>query len=114
MVQAYCYSKYLGHFDLTFDSKGDLKTPVDSVGVTKASPVLLDKFIEEDKDVLKLIDEYRPSMINFTSTVGTTLTKLEGDGLSETNLGNAITDSMVQAGEWQEATISFMNNGGIR
>ena len=114
MVQAYCYSKYLGHFDLTFDSRGDLKTPVDLVGVTKASPVLLDKTIEEDKDVLKLIDEYRPSMANFTGTVGTILTKLKGGVLSETNIGNAITDSMVQAGGWREATIAFINNGGIR
>jgi hypothetical protein len=39
VVQAYCFSKYVGSFDLYFDSDGDLKTPVDGSGVnvTKTS-----------------------------------------------------------------------------
>ena len=114
VVQAYCYSKYLGHFDLTFNSQGELKTPVDSVGVTKASPILLDKTIEENKDVLDIIDEYRPNMTEYTSTVGVTLTNLESNELQESTIGNVIADSMVQSGEWKDATIAFMNNGGIR
>jgi len=51
VVQAYCYSKYLGHFELYFDERGELKTPVDGVGVKNASPILLDKTIQEDPQV---------------------------------------------------------------
>jgi 2',3'-cyclic-nucleotide 2'-phosphodiesterase (5'-nucleotidase family) len=40
--------------------------------------------------------------------------RLTQDGLKEGTLGNAITDSMVENGEWEDATIGFMNNGGIR
>ena len=114
VVQAYCYSKYLGHFDLYFDSNGELKTPVPSGGVKNASPILLDNSIEEDEEVLKVIEEYRPNMTEFTSTVGVTLNNLDVGGLFETVMGNAVTDSMIEAGEWKEAAISFMNNGGIR
>jgi hypothetical protein len=35
---------------------------------------------------------------NITSTIGVTLTKLRRSGLWESNLGDAITDSMVTAG----------------
>ncbi len=96
VVQAYCYSKYLGHFELYFDEKGELKTPVDGVGVKNAKPILLDKNTKEDPDVLEKINEYRPNMTEFTRTVGETVTKLDKKGLEESNLGNAITDSMVQ------------------
>jgi 2',3'-cyclic-nucleotide 2'-phosphodiesterase (5'-nucleotidase family) len=44
VVQAYCFSKYVGSFDLYFDSNGDLKTPVDGSGVnfTKTSLFVTD------------------------------------------------------------------------
>jgi 5'-nucleotidase len=115
VVQAYCYSKYLGRFDLYFDSKGELKLPVESVGVKNASPILLDKSIAEDEDVLKVIDEYRLQMTEYTKTMGSLATKLRKGGDYESNIGDALADSMVMAGEWKdEATIAFMNNGGIR
>jgi 2',3'-cyclic-nucleotide 2'-phosphodiesterase (5'-nucleotidase family) len=96
VVQVYCYSKYLGQFDLYFDANGELKTPVDGVGVKNASVILLDKDIKEDPDVLKKIQEYRPNMTEFTRTVGVTVNKLRRNGLWESNLGNAITDGMIQ------------------
>ena len=51
MVQAFCYSKYLGYFELNFDTNGELKTPVDGIGVTNARPVLLDSTIAEEPKV---------------------------------------------------------------
>ena len=51
VVQAFCYSKYLGYFELNFDTNGELKTPVDGVGVTNARPVLLDSTIAEEPKV---------------------------------------------------------------
>ena len=52
MVQAFYYSKYLGHFEVEFDQQGDLKTPVDGTGVKYAMPILLDNSINEDQTVL--------------------------------------------------------------
>ena len=43
VVQAYCYTKYLGHLELQFDDQGELLTPVDGNGVSFADPILLDK-----------------------------------------------------------------------
>lgn len=66
VVQAYCYSKYLGHLELHFDALGELKLPVQTIGVTNANPLLLDQTIDQDADVLKLIEKYRPELANYT------------------------------------------------
>ena len=96
MVQAYCYSKYLGHFELYFDERGDLKTPVDGVGVKNASPILLDNTINEDLQVLDKIKEYRPKITEFTRIVGETMTQLKRNQQFESSLGNAIADAFIQ------------------
>jgi 2',3'-cyclic-nucleotide 2'-phosphodiesterase (5'-nucleotidase family) len=96
VVQAYCYSKYLGHFELYFDERGELKTPVDGIGVQNASPILLDKTIQEEPLVLEKIKEYRPKITEFTRLVGETLTKLKRNQQYESNLGNAIADAFIQ------------------
>jgi 2',3'-cyclic-nucleotide 2'-phosphodiesterase (5'-nucleotidase family) len=114
VVQAYCYSKYVGLFDLYFDSNGDLKVPVNGAGVKNAKPHLLVNSIAQDEDVLEVISVYRPNMTEYTKVVGETLNKLTTNGLWESNLGNAITDAYVTASEWNDTTIGFMNNGGIR
>ena len=54
--------------------------------------------------------EYREP-IGYTS-VNLTDSNEGGEGQGETNLGNAITDSMVVA--FNETTIAFINDGGIR
>ena len=56
-------------------------------------------------------------MTEYREPIGSTLVNLtdfvEGrEGQGETNLGNAITDSMVVA--FDETTIAFINDGGIR
>ena len=66
MVQAYCYSKYLGHLELHFDALGELKLPVETAGVTGANPILLDQAIAQDPDVLELIEKYKPELVNYT------------------------------------------------
>ena len=117
VVQAYCYSKYVGRFDLYFDADGELKTPVNEVGVQNAKPHLLDKNVKVDEEVQELIDEYkaREEMIQYLSTVGVILSNLTTYiQAQETNLGNVITDSMVEAGGWEDATIGIINNGMIR
>jgi len=39
IVQAFYYSKYLGHLELHFDRNGELKLPVDGFGVRVSSIV---------------------------------------------------------------------------
>ena len=56
-------------------------------------------------------------MTEYRVPIGSTLVNLtdfveEGGSQGETNLGNAITDSMVVA--FNETTIAFINDGGIR
>ena len=48
MLQAYCYTKYMGHLELNFDDEGELLKPADGVGVSFAKPILLDSSIEKD------------------------------------------------------------------
>jgi hypothetical protein len=52
VVQAFCYSKYLGRFDAYFDGNGELQLPVDGVGVRNAGPILLDASVPEETSVL--------------------------------------------------------------
>ena len=56
-------------------------------------------------------------MTEYRLPIGSTLVNLtdfveEGGSQGETNLGNAITDSMVVA--FNESAIAFINDGGIR
>lgn len=57
-------------------------------------------------------------MTEYRVPIGSTLVNLtdfveeEGVSQGETNLGNAITDSMMVA--FNETTIAFINDGGIR
>ncbi len=59
VVQAFCYTKYLGHLELNFDDDGDLLEPVDGTGVSFADVVTLDSSIEQDEDIEEMLDEYR-------------------------------------------------------
>ena len=118
VVQAYAYTKYLGKLHMVFNDKGDL---VSADGI----PILLDKNIPQDPDVLKIVDRYRTEVLNYTEEViGTTTVVL--DGLScqhkECNMGNLIADAMVYyyASEydgkdhWTDVPMAIIQGGGIR
>lgn len=118
VVQAYAYTKYLGKLHMVFDKKGEL---LSADGV----PVLLDKTIPQDPDVLAIVERYRSQILNYTEEIiGTTSVAL--DGLScqhvECNMGNLITDAMVYRyisdytgkNHWTDAPIAVIQGGGIR
>ena len=113
VVQAYCYTKYLGHLELHFDSEGELLTPVKGAGVSFAEPKLLDGSIEEDPEILEALEEFRDDLEPYQSEIGFSEVDLERQGSSESNIGNMITDS-VRTCYWNDTTISFQNGGGIR
>lgn len=118
IVQAYAYTKYLGHLRLSFDANGNLLT-------FDGTPILLSGEVPRDPDVLALLETFRPGLDALNAEViGETKVTLDGDcRFRECNLGNLIADSMVYVrsiqyagvdGYWTDASIAFMNSGGIR
>ncbi|CAB4062624.1 NT5E [Lepeophtheirus salmonis] len=92
VVQAFCFSKYLGQFKVNFNDNGELLEPVDGTGVSLAKVHLLDN--EENQDILKLMETYRKKF-------------------NHSNLGNLVADSMAYVGG-SPGAIAFVNNGGLR
>merc|ERR1712215_610109 len=115
VVQVYKYSKYLGNLKLNFDANGELMTPVESVGVEKAEVILLDTTYEMDPYIEGQLKEYRDkNLTEFYEEVGNSTVLLAKVENEESNIGNIITDSMLQYSKWTDTTIAFINNGGIR
>ncbi|GBP34722.1 Protein 5NUC [Eumeta japonica] len=116
-VQAYAYTKYLGKLHLLFDTNGEL---IDYDGF----PILLDKTIPQDPQVLKIIDRYQENVTRISNEVlGTAKTILDGHTcrLQECNFGNLITDAMIHeyaskyvGDTWTDAPIAILQGGGIR
>ena len=88
VVQAYCYTKYLGHLILKFDADGELLTPVDGVGVSFADPILLDKSVPEDQYTLDAMVKWQNNLTEYKEVVGTNLVYMQKEGPSEeSNIG---------------------------
>lgn len=87
-------------------------------------PILLNGNIPSDPEVLKLLEKYRPAVVELTEkTIGTTKVYLEGWKCRaiECNLGNLISDSMIFARakefvgqRWTDAPIALAQSGDIR
>lgn len=120
VVQAYAYTKYLGNFTVNFDGNGEVTD-------IRGNPILVDSKIEQAPDILNELEQMRGAINNISQTiVGKTSVLLEGDSKvcrrSECNLGNLITDAMIDhnAGEyvgkdgWTDAAIALHNSGSIR
>lgn len=117
VVQAYAFTKYLGYLRLGFDDEGNL-TGIDG------QPILLDSNVPQDQDFLNLIESYRPGVFAAENEIiGTTKVLLDGScRRNECNLGNFITDAMVDwfasrrksSEHWTDASIAFLQGGGIR
>lgn len=119
VVQAYAYTKYLGKLVLTFDSDGEI---IRAVGL----PICLNQSIPQDPDVLRLLDQYRNNTLSLTEDIiGNTSLDLSASNCNEEecNLGNLITDAMVQryasdyksgTNHWTDAPIAIIQAGAIR
>lgn len=117
VVQAYAYTKYLGKLHLTFNTDGEIVN-------YDGNPVLLDKSIPQDAEVLAIVDQYSGEVKKISEVVvGNTSVKIDGMScrLKECNMGNLITDAMVHkyASEykgkgWTDAPIAIIQGGGIR
>ncbi|XP_045774953.1 uncharacterized protein LOC123873896 [Maniola jurtina] len=118
VVQAYAYTKYLGKLHMVFNKKGEL---LSADGV----PILLDKTIPQDPDVLEIVKRYRVQILNYTEEViGTTSVVLNGLDCQheECNMGNLITDAIIYRyaseykgkNHWTDAAIAVIQGGGVR
>ena len=115
VVQSFAYTKYLGKLHLEFDTNGNL-IEIDG------EPILLDGNIDREKDVLELLEIYRPAVLELQNEiVGQTRVHLDGScRRRECNLGNLIADSMVHwnalkyNGEgWTDAAIGIIQGNHI-
>ena len=70
VVQAFCYTKYMGHMKLSFDQEGELLTPVDGAGVSFAKPLLLDDKIAQDPNILEAMVKWQNNLTEFREVVG--------------------------------------------
>merc|ERR1711936_344763 len=113
VVQAYCYTKYLGQLKLRFDSNGDLLTPVQSEGVVLAVPELLDGSTIPSTEALEAMEKWKANLTEFQEVLGQNEVLLEERGASEeSNIGDVICDAFASA--HPNTRIAFDNNGGIR
>ncbi|XP_028162109.1 uncharacterized protein LOC114354053 [Ostrinia furnacalis] len=116
-VQAYAYTKYLGKLHLVFNTDGEVVS-------LNGNPILLDKTVPQDPDVLAIVNRYSGEVKKVTElVVGTTSVVLDGNScrLRECNMGNLIADAMIYkyASEytgygWSDAPIAVIQGGGIR
>ncbi|WP_208350891.1 bifunctional metallophosphatase/5'-nucleotidase [Pseudaestuariivita rosea] len=112
VVQAYAYSKYVGHLVLTFDDAGNVTS---ATGDT----ILLDASVQEDPEIVARVAELAGPIEEMkTRVVAETAEPIEGDRsvcrAMECPMGNLVADAMLDRVRDQGVTIAFQNGGGLR
>jgi 5'-nucleotidase / UDP-sugar diphosphatase len=112
VVQAYAYSKYVGHLELTFDDAGKL---IFAGGDT----ILLDASVAEDPAIAARVKELGGPIEELKAKVVAEATaELDGSREScrqmECAMGNIIAEAMLDRVKDQGVTIALQNGGGVR
>ena len=112
VVQAYAYSKYVGHLTLTFDDAG---TVTSATGDT----ILLDASVAEDEAIKARVAELAGPIEEMkTRVVAETTAAIEGDRTVcravECPMGNLVADAMLDRVADQGVQIAIQNGGGLR
>ncbi|XP_047991995.1 protein 5NUC-like isoform X5 [Leguminivora glycinivorella] len=117
LLQSVAYDKYLGRINIKFDENGDIED-------IKINPILLDKSIPQDSEIVDIINKYSNEVIALNNeVVGNTAVVLDGDSCAteECNLGNLIADAMVyyhalrfEGERWTDAPIAIIHSGAIQ
>ncbi|KUF10466.1 bifunctional metallophosphatase/5'-nucleotidase [Pseudoponticoccus marisrubri] len=112
VVQAYAYSKYVGHLVLTFDDAGN---------VTEASgdTILLDASVEEDEEIVARVAELAGPIEEMkTRVVAEAAEAINGDRAvcraMECTMGNLVADAMLARVKDQGIDVAIQNGGGLR
>ncbi|KAJ8023878.1 5'-nucleotidase [Holothuria leucospilota] len=119
IVQDFTWGKYLGFLQVTFDEEGK---------ITKynGNPITLDASVAKDEETLAEIQKFEePMEASIGHVIGESYVLLDGRRLScrtgECNLGNVVTDSMVEDqvtykgdDSWSDVSVAITNSGAIR
>ncbi|PSJ60867.1 5'-nucleotidase C-terminal domain-containing protein [Pseudaminobacter soli (ex Li et al. 2025)] len=112
VTQAASYSKYLGEFKVVFDDNGVVKE-------ASGDPIYLDAKIKPDEGVLKRIEELGAPIEELKSKeVGETTTPIDGSRENcrarECEMGNLVSDAVLERVKGQGVSIVITNGGGLR
>ncbi|WP_425091155.1 bifunctional metallophosphatase/5'-nucleotidase [Tropicimonas sp. S265A] len=112
VVQAYAYSKYVGHLELTFDDAGN-------VTAATGNTIVLDASIEPDAEIVARVSELAGPIEELKAQrVSDAASPIEGDRsvcrAMECEMGNLVTDAMLARVADQGIQIAFQNGGGLR
>ncbi|MCC2689791.1 MAG: yfkN 1, partial [Rhizobiaceae bacterium] len=112
VTQAASYSKYLGEFKVVFDDNGVVKE-------ASGDPLLLDKEIIPDAAVLARIKELGAPIEELKNKeVSETTKPIDGSRENcrarECEMGNLVSDAILDRVKDQGVTIVFQNGGGLR
>ncbi|WP_341365399.1 5'-nucleotidase C-terminal domain-containing protein [Yoonia sp. BS5-3] len=112
VVQAYAYSKYVGHLVLEFDDAGNVTS---ATGDT----ILLDASVAEDEAAVARVAELAGPIEEMkTRVVADAAEAIEGDRsvcrAMECPMGNLVADAMLDRVKDQGVQIAIQNGGGLR
>lgn len=112
IAHAYAYSKYLGEIKIIFDDDGDIKS-------VSGEPVLIDSQFTPDAAMVARIKELAAPIEKLKNTVvAVTDATIDGDRSNcrarECEMGNLVTDAMLQRVSGQGIEIAIQNGGGLR
>ncbi|MEJ6403581.1 bifunctional metallophosphatase/5'-nucleotidase [Yoonia sp. 2307UL14-13] len=112
VVQAYAYSKYVGHLVLEFDDEGNVTS---ATGDT----ILLDASVAEDEAAVARIAELAGPIDEMKNrVVAEAAEAIEGDRsvcrAMECPMGNLVADAMLDRVKDQGIQIAIQNGGGLR
>lgn len=112
VVQAYAYSKYVGHLKLEFDDAGNVTS---ATGDT----IVLDASVTEDEAVVARVAELAGPIEEMkTRVVADAASAIEGDRsvcrAVECPMGNLVADAMLDRVADQGIQIAIQNGGGLR
>ncbi|MCA0042873.1 bifunctional metallophosphatase/5'-nucleotidase [Celeribacter litoreus] len=112
VVQAYAYSKYVGHLELTFDDEGN-------VTAATGDTILLDASVEEDAEIKARVAELAGPIAEMKAKI-VAETAADIDGSRDTcravecQMGTLVADAMLDRVKDQGVEIAIQNGGGVR
>ena len=112
VVQAGAFSKYVGHLELNFDDAG-------VVTYASGDTILLDASVAEDEALVARVAELGAPIEEMKNEIVAESTEIiEGDRsvcrARECQMGNLVTDAMLDRVADQGVEIAFQNGGGLR
>ena len=112
IVQAYAYSKYLGHLEVTFDDDGN-------VIWAQGDTMLLDASVTPDPEIAARVAELGgPIEELMAEVIGEATEGIEGARevcrAMECSMGNLVADAMLDRVRGQGVQIAIQNGGGLR